>query len=175
MERDGGSVSTALEGEQKAGLTGEPVRIDRPTSSCQRELIWHQQSLCVKQGKGQEDPHVQSAGRAAASVASRRAPLMSAARTDGGGWGEHEDAWVIIFERALMFKRRARLQGESFLTRAASNGRAIPINQAADSKARLTFGGLIIKIRWSSIPDRIRRRCANKKGCIGISPATTGV
>lgn len=60
QERDRGSVSTALEGEQKARLTGEPVRIDRPTSSCQRELIWHQQSFYVKQGKGQEDPRVQS-------------------------------------------------------------------------------------------------------------------
>lgn len=60
QERDGGSVSTALEGEQKARLTGEPVRIDRPTSSCQQELIWHQQSFYVKQGKGQEDPRVQS-------------------------------------------------------------------------------------------------------------------
>lgn len=48
-ERDGGGVSTALEGKEKHRLTGEPVRIDRPASSCHWELIWHQQSLCVKQ------------------------------------------------------------------------------------------------------------------------------
>lgn len=34
-ERDRGSVSVALEGKEKHRLTGEPVRIDRPTSSCQ--------------------------------------------------------------------------------------------------------------------------------------------
>lgn len=34
-ERDRGSVSVALEGKEKHRLTGEPVRIDRPASSCQ--------------------------------------------------------------------------------------------------------------------------------------------
>lgn len=55
-DRDRGSVSVTSEGKQKQRLTGEPVRIDQPTSSCHRELIWHQQSFCVKQEKGQEDP-----------------------------------------------------------------------------------------------------------------------
>lgn len=57
-ERDGGSVHTALEGKLKPRLTGEPVRIDRPISSCQRKLIWHQQSLYVKKEKGRPGPRV---------------------------------------------------------------------------------------------------------------------
>lgn len=59
-ERDGGSVSVALEGNKKHWLTGEPVRIDRPTSSFLRELIWHQQSFYVKQEKRLEDPYTQT-------------------------------------------------------------------------------------------------------------------
>lgn len=142
-ERDGGSVSTALEGEQKPGLTGEPVRIDRPTSSCQRELIWHQQSLYVKQGKGQEDPHVQS-----------QACSCGHGSTPSGSNEQHatttEDTEVII--GVLMLERRLRGHGESFLRMwSASNRHAIPINWAADLKGCLTFGGLIIKIHWNSI------------------------
>lgn len=59
-ERDRGSVHTALEAGQKQGLTGEPVRIDRPISSCQRELIWHQQNSYVNKEKGRPDPWVQT-------------------------------------------------------------------------------------------------------------------
>ncbi|TNN72977.1 hypothetical protein EYF80_016767 [Liparis tanakae] len=57
-DRDRGSVSVTSGGEEELGLTGEPVRIDRPASSCQRELIWHQQSLCVKQERGREEPRI---------------------------------------------------------------------------------------------------------------------
>lgn len=144
-ERDGGSVSTALEGEQKAGLTGEPVRIDRPTSSCQRELIWHQQSLYVKQGKGQEDPRVQSQARSCVRGSTPSGSNEQHATTT-------EDTEVIIGCSMLMFKRWLRGHGESFSTmRSASNSHAIPINWAADLKGCLTFGGLIIKIHWNSI------------------------
>lgn len=72
-ERDGGSVHTALEGEQKRRLTGEPVRIDRPISSCQRELIWHQQSLYVKKEKGRPDPRVRPQRDALSSFNERHA------------------------------------------------------------------------------------------------------
>lgn len=51
---------------EKRGLTGEPERIDRPASSCQRELIWHQQSLCVKQqNRGGRIPAYGQTGTAA--------------------------------------------------------------------------------------------------------------
>ena len=40
-EGDRGSASSALEGEGKPRLTGEPRRIDQPACSCQRQLIWH--------------------------------------------------------------------------------------------------------------------------------------
>lgn len=80
-ERDGGSVHTALEGEQKRRLTGEPVRIDRPISSCQRELIWHQQSLYVKKEKGRPDPRVRPRRDALSSFNERHATTAEDTRT----------------------------------------------------------------------------------------------
>lgn len=80
-ERDGGSVHTALEGEQKRRLTGEPVRIDRPISSCQRELIWHQQSLYVKKEKGRPDPRVRPRRDALSSYNERHATTVEDTRT----------------------------------------------------------------------------------------------
>lgn len=64
---------------------------------------------------------------------SRRRAAASAASTPGASNEQRatttEDAEVIIASRSLMFARRLRGHGESFLTmRSASNQRAIPIN-----------------------------------------------
>lgn len=65
---------------------------------------------------------------------SRRRAAASAASTPGASNEQRattttEDAEVIIGSRSLMFARRLRGHGESFLTmRSASNQRAIPIN-----------------------------------------------
>lgn len=156
QERDGGIVSTALEGEQKAGLTGEPVRIDRPTSSCQRELIWHQQSFYVKQGKGQEDPRVQSQACSCVHDSTPSSSNEQRAKTPT------EDARTIIGSCVLMFERRRRLHGELFLTvRSASNWRAILIKWAADWKGCLTCGGLIIEIYRNSILNAPSQSCSD--------------
>lgn len=80
-ERDRGSVHTALEGEQKWRLTGEPMRIDWPISSCQRELIWHQQSLYVKKEKGRLDPRVRPRRDALSSFNERHTTTAEDTRT----------------------------------------------------------------------------------------------